>query len=140
VYTKSRGQGFGPEARRRILVGTFVLSSGYSDAYYRKARAVRALIRKEFDTAFASVDAIVLPTTPSPAFKIGEKVSDPLAMYAEDIFSVPVNLVGVPAVSVPSGTVERDGKKLPLGFQIIAPHLAEETLFTIATAVENSRA
>lgn len=139
VYTKSRGQGFGPEARRRILVGTFVLSSGYADAYYRKARAVRGLLAQEFKNAFASVDAIVLPTTPSPAFKLGEKTADPLAMYAEDIFSVPVNLVGVPAVSVPSATVERDGKQLPLGFQIIAPHAAEETLFTLAHAVENTR-
>lgn len=140
VYTKSRGTGFGPEARRRILVGTFVLSSGYADAYYRKARAVRDLIRKEFEVAFQSVDAIVVPTTPSPAFKLGEKTADPLAMYAEDIFSVPVNLAGVPAVSVPSTTVERDGKQLPLGFQIIAAHGSEETLFTLAAAVENTRA
>lgn len=140
VYTKSRGAGFGPEARRRILVGTFVLSSGYADAYYRKARAVRDLIRKEFETAFQSVDAIVVPTTPSPAFKLGEKTADPLAMYAEDIFSVPVNLAGVPAVSVPSGTVDREGKQLPLGFQIIAAHGNEETLFTLARSVENTRA
>ena len=140
VYLKSRGQGFGPEARRRILVGTFVLSSGYADAFYRKARAVRATIRNEFVKAFQSVDAVVLPTTPAPAFKIGEKASDPLAMYAEDIFSVPVNLAGVPAISVPSATVERDGVKLPLGFQIIAPHREEETLFTIASAVEKVRA
>jgi len=140
VYTISRGAGFGPEARRRILVGTFVLSSGYADAYYRKARAVRDLIRKEFETAFQSVDAIVVPTTPSPAFKLGEKTADPLAMYAEDIFSVPVNLAGVPAVSVPSGTVDREGKQLPLGFQIIAAHGNEETLFTLARSVENTRA
>lgn len=137
VYTKSRGLGFGPEARRRILLGTFVLSSGYADAYYRKARAVRALIRTEFENAFKTVDAIVLPTTPSPAFKLGEKTADPLAMYAEDIFSVPVNLAGVPAVSVPSAIVERDGKKLPVGFQVIAPHTGEETLFIIASAVES---
>jgi aspartyl-tRNA(Asn)/glutamyl-tRNA(Gln) amidotransferase subunit A len=139
VYTKSRGQGFGPEARRRILLGTFVLSSGYADAYYRKARAVRSLIRQEFESAFKNVDAIVLPTTPSPAFKLGEKTSDPLAMYAEDIFSVPVNLAGVPAVSLPSGTVEREGKQLPVGFQIITPHLGEEALFALGAAVENSR-
>lgn len=140
VYTKSRGAGFGPEARRRILVGTFVLSSGYADAYYRKARAVRDLIRKEFETAFQNVDAIVVPTTPSPAFKLGEKTADPLAMYAEDIFSVPVNLAGVPAVSVPSGRVDREGKQLPLGFQIIAGHGNEEILFTLARSVENTRA
>lgn len=139
VYTKTRGQGFGPEARRRILLGTFVLSSGYADAYYRKARAVRARIRDEFAKTFASVDAVVLPTTPAPAFKLGEKTADPLAMYAEDIFSVPVNLAGVPAISVPSGTVVREGKELPVGFQIIAPHGDEGTLFTIGAAVENSR-
>lgn len=139
VYTKSRGAGFGPEARRRILVGTFVLSSGYADAYYRKARDVRSRIREEFEKAFESVDAIVLPTTPSPAFKLSEKTSDPLAMYAEDIFSVPVNLAGVPAISVPSATVEREGAHLPLGFQIIAREGAEETLFTLATAVEKTR-
>ncbi len=137
VYTKTRGAGFGPEARRRILLGTFVLSSGYADAYYRKARAVRSLIRKEFEKAFMSVDAIVLPTTPAPAFKLGEKTADPLAMYAEDIFSVPVNLAGVPAVSVPSGTVVRDGVNLPLGFQIIAPQSAEATLFAVALDVES---
>lgn len=136
VYTKTRGAGFGPEARRRILLGTFVLSSGYADAYYRKARAVRAVIRKEFEKAFSEVDAIVLPMTPAPAFKLGEKTADPLAMYAEDIFSVPVNLAGVPAISVPSGMVEREGVRLPVGFQIIAPHLAEETLFTIGADVE----
>lgn len=135
VYAKSRGEGFGPEARRRILVGTFVLSSGYADAYYRKARAVRAAITAEFSNAFNDVDAIVVPTTPSPAFKFGSK-ADPLAMYAEDIFSVPVNLAGVPALSVPMGTVERDGVELPTGFQIIAPHLGEETLFKIGSDVE----
>ncbi len=139
VYTKSRGQGFGPEARRRILLGTFVLSSGYADAYYRKARAVRATIRAEFEKAFESVDAIVLPTTPAPAFVLGEKTADPLAMYAEDIFSVPVNLAGVPAVSLPMGVVERAGVKLPVGFQIISKHGNEEALFTIGAAVENTK-
>ncbi len=139
VYTKSRGQGFGPEARRRILLGTFVLSSGYADAYYRKARAVRATIRAEFEKAFESVDAIVLPTTPAPAFVLGEKTADPLAMYAEDIFSVPVNLAGVPAVSLPMGAVERAGTQLPVGFQIIAKHGDEEALFTIGAAVENTK-
>src|SRR3989344_5755907 len=136
VYTKTRGEGFGPEVRRRILVGTFVLSSGYADAYYRKARAVRALIRADFVTAFASVDVIATPTVPTPAFKIGEK-SDPLAMYAADIFTVPVNLAGVPAISVPSGTVVREGKHLPVGFQIIGAHNREETLFAIGADVES---
>ncbi len=139
VYTKSRGQGFGPEARRRIILGTFVLSSGYADAYYRKARAVRSLIRAEFEKAFESVDAIVLPTTPAPAFVLGEKTADPLAMYAEDIFSVPVNLAGIPALSVPSGTAQRGKSQLPLGFQIMAPHMGEERLFAIGADVEKVR-
>jgi len=139
VYTKTRGQGFGPEVRRRILLGTFVLSAGYADAYYRKARMVRSAITEEFARAFSEVDAIVVPTTPAPAFKFGEKTADPLAMYAEDIFSVPVNLAGVPALSVPSGKVERDGKDLPVGFQIIATHNAEETLFAIGEDVEKAQ-
>ncbi|QQG38231.1 MAG: Asp-tRNA(Asn)/Glu-tRNA(Gln) amidotransferase subunit GatA [Candidatus Kaiserbacteria bacterium] len=136
VYAKTRGKGFGPEVRRRILVGTFVLSAGYADAYYRKARAVRAGITREFADAFQSVDAIAVPTTPAPAFKFGEKTSDPLAMYAEDIFSVPVNLAGVPAISVPCGHVARESSQLPIGFQIIAEHGREETLFAIGKDVE----
>lgn len=137
VYAKTRGVGFGRETRRRILIGTFVLSSGYADAYYRKARAVRELIRNDFARAFESVDAIVTPTSPTPAFKFGEK-SDPLAMYAADIFTVPINLAGIPAISVPAGNVERDGVQLPVGFQIIAPNKGEETLFTIGKDVESS--
>jgi aspartyl-tRNA(Asn)/glutamyl-tRNA(Gln) amidotransferase subunit A len=135
VYSKSRGEGFGPETRRRIILGTFVLSSGYADAYYRKAKAVRELIRADFAKAFESVDVVVTPTTTSPAFKFGEK-SDPLSMYLEDIFTVPVNLAGVPAISIPMGTVEREGKQLPVGFQIIAPHRGEETLFAIGKDIE----
>jgi len=135
TYEKSRAQGFGPETRRRIILGTFVLSSGYADAYYRKAKAVRELIRADFSKAFESVDAIATPTTTSPAFQFGSK-ADPLSMYLEDIFTVPVNLAGVPAVSVPMGTVERDGKKLPVGFQIIAPERGEETLFAIGREIE----
>ena len=135
VYSKTRAAGFGAETRRRILVGTFVLSSGYADAYYRKARSVRELIRADFAKAFETVDAIVMPTTPSPAFKLGEKNNDPVSLYLEDIFTVPVNLAGVPAISVPGGTVERDGKKLPVGFQIIGAWGSEETLFKIASDV-----
>ena len=138
VYSKTRAAGFGAETRRRILVGTFVLSSGYADAYYRKARSVRELIRADFAKAFESVDAIVMPTTPSPAFKLGEKNNDPISLYLEDIFTVPVNLAGVPAISVPGGTVERDGKHLPVGFQLIAPHGGEEMLFEIAANVDKS--
>lgn len=140
VYTKTRGAGFGAEVRRRILIGTFVLSSGYADAYYRKARAVRALIRKDFERVFESYDAIALPTAPGPAFKIGEKSNDPLAMYLEDIFSVTANLAGVPAISVPAGTVDCEGKLLPVGFQLVAPHRGEGALFQIGDDVEKSRA
>ncbi len=143
VYAKSRGQGFGPEARRRILIGTYVLSSGYADAYYRKARQVRELIREDFRKAFdpsgGGVDAIALPTSPGPAFKIGEKANDPLAMYLEDIFSVTANLAGVPAISVPAGTVVREGKDLPVGFQLVATWKGEETLFAIGEEIEKLR-
>jgi len=139
TYEKTRAAGFGAETRRRILTGTFVLSSGYADAYYRKAKAVRELIRADFAKAFESVDAIALPVSPIPAWKFGEK-ADPVAMYAADIFTVPVNLAGVPAMSIPSGFVERDGKKLPVGFQLIAAHGGEETLFKIGADVEKASA
>ena len=138
VYAKSRAAGFGPETRRRILVGTFVLSSGYADAYYRKAGAVREIIRRDLAKAFASVDVIALPTSPVPAWKLGEK-SDPLTMYAADIFTVPVNLAGVPAISVPSGIVNRAGKDMPVGFQIIGKWGGEETLFTIGEDIEKMK-
>lgn len=130
VNERSRGEGFGKEARRRILLGTFVLSSGYYDAYYRKASAVRDVMRTELAEVFETVDAIATPTSPTPAFVIGEK-ADPLAMYAADIFTVPVNLVGVPAISVPGGTVQRDGIDLPVGFQLIGRHGGEEALFEL---------
>lgn len=136
VYTKTRAAGFGPEVRRRIILGTFVLSSGYSDAYYRKARAVRELIRADFEKAFETVDAVAMPTSPNPAFKIGEKADDPLAMYLEDIFSVTANLAGVPGISVRAGTVTKEGVDLPVGFQLLGSHGAEETLFTVGSAVE----
>ncbi len=135
VYAKTRGSGFGAEVRRRILVGTFVLSSGYADAYYRKALSVREMIRSDFARAFKTVYAVVTPTCPAPAFLFGAK-SDPLAMYAEDIFSVPANLAGVPALSVPMGTVARNGVNLPVGFQIIGAHGNEETLFEIGKDIE----
>lgn len=136
-YIDSRTEGFGEETRRRILLGTFVLSSGYIDAYYRKADATRALLRREYDKAFESCDGIAFPTTLSPAFKFGEK-SDPLSMYLEDIFTVTANLTGMPAISVPMGTVVRDGKKLPVGIHFTAPHQAEKTLFALGSAVENA--
>ncbi len=138
-YMKSRGEGFGMEVRRRILLGTYVLSSGYYDAYYGRACAVREMLRSDLAKAFEGVDVIATPTTPTPAFKIGEKSSDPLQMYLADIFTVPVNIAGVPAISVPSGFVEEDGKKLPLGIQFIAPHFGEEALFSIGKDFEKVR-
>lgn len=125
-YFKTRTEGFGDEVRRRILLGTYVLSSGYYDAYYNKANLVRDMLRKEFDKVFEEVDVIAMPTSPIPAFKIGEKAHDPLAMYLADIFTVPVNIVGVPAISIPSG---KTSENLPLSLQLIAPHFAESTLF-----------
>lgn len=133
-YQKTRGEGFGDEPRRRILLGAYVLSAGYADQYYKKAIAVRQMITDDFTNAFKSVDAIATPTTPGPAFKFGEK-SDPVSMYLEDIFTVPANLTGMPAISIPSGTVEREGKQLPTGIQFTAPHLGEETLFALGRAL-----
>ena len=141
VYKKTRGEGFGKEVRRRIILGTYVLSSGYYDAYYSKAMAARKIIGLEFAEAFEKVDAILTPTAPSPAFKIGEK-SDPLEMYLADIFTVTANIVGVPALSLPSGFAspkpsaeagfsEINGKKLPLGIQLMSPHSSENILFEI---------
>jgi len=142
-YVLSRTEGFGEETLRRVLLGTFVLSSGYIDAYYRKASAARGVLRREYDKAFESCDVIAFPTTPSPAFVFGEK-SDPLSMYLGDIFTVTANLTGMPAVSVPMGFVEREGpstslgvkKQLPIGIHFTAPHQAEEVLFSIGSAVE----
>ena len=128
-YVETRGRGFGREAKRRIMLGTYVLSAGYYDAYYAKACAIRRVIRKDFEDAFAKVDAIVLPTTPSPAFALGEKTSDPLLMYLEDVFTVPANIAELPAISVPTGATTEG---LPIGFQIIAPYFAEDTLFAVA--------
>jgi aspartyl-tRNA(Asn)/glutamyl-tRNA(Gln) amidotransferase subunit A len=133
-YLKSRTEGFGPETQRRILLGTFVLSSGYIDAYYRKADAARRELTKEYDAAFQSCDVIAFPTTPSPAFKFGEK-SDPVSMYLEDIFTVTANLTGMPAISVPMGMVERDGVPLPTGIHFTAPKGADDLLFTAGAAV-----
>lgn len=132
-YFESRTAGFGAEVRRRILVGTYVLSSGYYDAYYNKANLVREMLRKEFAEVFKDVDVIAMPNAPTPAFKIGEKIADPLSMYLEDIFTVPVNIVGVPAIAIPSG-ITAEG--LPLSMQFIAPHCGESTLFTIGKDFE----
>jgi aspartyl-tRNA(Asn)/glutamyl-tRNA(Gln) amidotransferase subunit A len=132
-YFKTRTEGLGDEVRRRILLGTYVLSSGYYDAYYNKANFVRDMLRKEFAAVFNEVDAIAMPTSPIPAFALGEKSHDPLAMYLADIFTVPVNIVGVPAISIPSGKTENN---LPLSLQLIAPHFEESTLFAIGRDFE----
>lgn len=128
VYEQSRSVGFGPEVKRRILLGTYVLSAGYYDAYYGKAEAARELMRQELAAVFASVDMVVMPTAPTPAFVLGEN-TDPLSMYKQDIFTVPVNLTGVPAISLPVGTVDRAEKALPVGVQYIAPHGGDARLF-----------
>ena len=120
MYKNTRAEGFGAEVKRRIMLGTFSLSSGYYDAYYKKAQKVRTLIKKDFEDVFQKYDVIVGPTTPTPAFKIGEKLDDPLTMYANDILTIPVNLAGVPGISVPCG-FSTEG--LPLGLQIIGKHL-----------------
>lgn len=133
VYAKSKGKGFGKEVRRRLLLGTYILSHGYYDAYYNKALKVRDMIAKELLTIFESVDAIISPTVPFPAFPLGDKMDDPMAMYMCDIFSAPANLAGIPAMSIPSGKTESG---LPLGLQITAPYLREDILFTIGKDFE----
>lgn len=135
-YINSRAAGFGDEVKRRILIGTYVLSSGYYDAYYGKAEALRRMMREELAEIFKSVDIIMTPTTATPAFKLGE-ITDPLAAYAQDIFTVPVNLTGVPAISLPSGTVDREGKALPVGVQYIAPHAGDARLFDFGKRVHD---
>lgn len=130
-YFLTRGAGFGKEVRRRILLGTYVLSSGYYDAYYNRAIALRKVLTQDFLKAFQKVDIILTPTTPGPAFKIGERSADPVAMYLEDIFTVTANLTGMPAMSIPAGIEEIDGKKLPLGIQLTARHGDEKTLFEV---------
>lgn len=139
-YKQSRAKGFGREVRRRILLGTYVLSSGYYDAYYGKAMHARARIRKDVEEAFTHVDAIATPTTPSPAFKFGEKTSDPLLMYLEDVFTVSANIIGIPAISVPFGVAVRESKELPLGFQLMAPSLGEKTLFKLGNILTHTNA
>ena len=135
-YFETRRAGFGKESIRRILLGTYVLSAGYHDAYYNRANAVRRMITDDFIKAFESVDVVATPTTPAPAFKIGEKANDPVAMYLEDIFTVTANLTGMPAISIPCGTADRDGKKMPLGLQLTARHGDEGTLFEVGKEME----
>lgn len=135
LFAKSRGEGFGEEVKRRIILGTYVLSSGYYDAYYLRAQKIRALIRQDFDRAFERVDGIITPTTPTAAFKRGEKNEDPLAMYLNDIFTISVNLAGLPALSVPAGMTEEG---LPIGMQVIGKAFSESDIFSIAEDFESA--
>ena len=135
MYENTRGAGFGKETRRRILIGTYVLSAGYYDAYYKKAQQVRALIARDFTDAFKSCDAILTPTAPSAAFAMGEKMDDPVTMYLNDVFTVPTSLAGLPGISVPTG---RGGDGLPLGLQVIGRAFDEETVFAVGAALEKA--
>ena len=133
MYEKTRSQGFGEEVKRRIMIGTYVLSSGYYDAYYLKAQKVRKLIKNDFDDVFKKVDAILTPSTPSSAFKVGEKSNDPVSMYLNDIFTVPVNLAGLPGISIPAGL---DKNNYRLGLQIIGKPFDEQNILNIAYSME----
>jgi len=135
MYKRTRSEGFGTEVKRRIMLGTYALSAGYYDAYYKKASQVRTLIKTDFEKAFQKCDVILTPTSPTPAFKIGEKIADPLQMYLSDVFTIPGNLAGIPAISIPCG-FSRSG--LPIGLQIMARHFAEGNLFQTAYAYEKS--
>jgi aspartyl-tRNA(Asn)/glutamyl-tRNA(Gln) amidotransferase subunit A len=135
MYMKTRDEGFGPEVKRRVMLGTYVLSAGYYDAYYRKAQQVRTLIKRDFDQAFGEVDAILTPTSPTPAFRVGERTQDPLQMYLSDIFTISVNLAGIPGISIPCGFTEN---RLPVGLQILGRHFNEERIFQIAYAYEQA--
>lgn len=136
MYRNTRGSGFGAEVKRRIMLGTYVLSAGYYDAYYRKAQQVRSLITRDFTQAFEKVDAILAPVSPFPAFKIGEKIDDPLAMYLSDVYTLTGDLAGVPCMSVPSG---ESAEGLPIGLQIFAKHFDEATMFRVAYSYERAR-
>jgi aspartyl-tRNA(Asn)/glutamyl-tRNA(Gln) amidotransferase subunit A len=133
MMSATRGQGFGAEVKRRIMLGTYALSAGYYDAYYGQAQKVRTLIIRDYERAFADFDVLVSPTSPTTAFRIGERADDPLAMYLSDVFTIPANLAGVPAISVPCGL---DSGGLPVGLQLTAPALGEPVLLRAARAIE----
>jgi aspartyl-tRNA(Asn)/glutamyl-tRNA(Gln) amidotransferase subunit A len=135
MYRRSRDEGFGPEVKRRIMLGTYALSAGYYDAYYLKAQRVRTLLTRDFAQAFGKVDAIVTPTSPTAAFKLGDKVDDPLAMYLADIYTVTANLAGIPGISIPCGETK---EKLPIGLQILGRHFDEATILRVANAYEQA--
>ena len=136
TYLQTRASGLGDEVKRRIMLGTYALSSGYYDAYYLKAQKVRSLIRQDFEKAFEKVDVLIGPITPTPAFKLGEKTSDPLQMYLEDIYTAPLNLAGLPGISIPAGHAAREGKSLPVGVQLIGSWFREEKLLQVAKFLE----
>ena len=137
MYVRSRSEGFGPEVKRRIILGTFVLSSGYADAFYKKAQKVRTLIKQDFDKAFEQVDAIVTPVTPEPARKIGENSDDPIKEYLADIYTIPANMAGIPAISVPGGEVEEEGVQLPVGVQVMTAYGKDHEALKVAKAIES---
>jgi aspartyl-tRNA(Asn)/glutamyl-tRNA(Gln) amidotransferase subunit A len=133
MYCQTRAEGFGAEVKRRIMLGTYALSSGYYDAYYLKAAKVRTLITDDFKTAFRTCDAVFCPTAPSPPFRIGEKIDDPIQMYLTDVFTIPVNMAGLPGIAVPAGLSD---DRLPIGFQLVAPHFEEARLVQLAAAFQ----
>jgi aspartyl-tRNA(Asn)/glutamyl-tRNA(Gln) amidotransferase subunit A len=135
MYKNSRGEGFGPEVKRRIMLGAYVLSHGYYDAFYRKAQKVRRLLTEDFTNAFQQVDALITPVSPFPAFKIGEKVNDPIQMYLSDIYTITGDLAGIPCMSVPCGAT---AEGLPVGMQILTKHFAEDVMFRLAHQFEQA--
>lgn len=139
TYIKSRSAGFGDEAKRRIMLGTYTSSAGYVDQYYNKAQKTRALVKKDFDEAFSEVDFILGPVAPTVAFKLGEKTNDPLTMYLSDVYTIAVNLAGLPAVSIPVGIIDTDNKKLPVGLQIIGPQFSDLEILNLAKNIEVER-
>ena len=136
MFTRTRNEGFGAEVKRRIMLGTYALSAGFYDAYYMKSLKLKTLMRRDFESAFDKVDLIVTPTSPTPAFKIGERMDDPLQMYLADVFTIPANLVGIPGMSLPCGFT-REGS-LPIGLQLLAPAFDEERMFQAAHAYEQA--
>ena len=135
MYSKTRSEGFGEEVKRRIMLGTYALSSGYYDAYYLKAQKVRTLIKSDFDNAFEKVDVVVTPTSPTAAFKIGERTADPLQMYLSDVLTTPASLAGLPGISIPCGLTQDD---LPIGLQILAAPFEEEKILRVAYTFEQN--
>jgi aspartyl-tRNA(Asn)/glutamyl-tRNA(Gln) amidotransferase subunit A len=136
MYSATRDEGFGAEVKRRIMLGTYVLTAGYYDAFYLKAQQVRTLLRRDYETAFAAADVIAMPTSPIPPFRLGEKTDDPLQMYLADIFTVSANLAGLPGISVPCGFTEVNGATLPIGLQLLGRMFDEPTLLRTADAYE----